>query len=185
MLKGKKVFLRPVRRADIQYFLKWFNDPEVIQYLTIYLPMTEMAEEKWIEELGNNPSTRVGNNLNKINFVIEALAPNTNQLIGSIGLHAINQKDQTAEFGIAIGEKDYWSRGFGTEAAQLIIDYGFQQLNLHRISSSVFAFNERSLKLHAKVGFKEEGRLRKEVFKNGQFEDRVLFGILREEWNIK
>ncbi len=50
MLKGQKVVLRPVKRSDIPNFLKWFNDPEVIQYLTMYLPMTEMAEEKWIDE---------------------------------------------------------------------------------------------------------------------------------------
>jgi hypothetical protein len=52
MLKGKSVLLRPVKRSDISYFLKWFNDPEVIQYVGLYLPMTEMAEEKFIEESG-------------------------------------------------------------------------------------------------------------------------------------
>jgi RimJ/RimL family protein N-acetyltransferase len=93
MLEGEKVLLRPVRRADISDFLRWFNDPEVIQYLRIYLPMTEMAEEKWIEEL-----------------------------------------------------------------------------------------DERSLKLHKKVGFKEEGCRRKAVYKNGQYSDVIEFGILREEW---
>jgi RimJ/RimL family protein N-acetyltransferase len=174
VLTGKKVVLRPIRRSDIANFLKWFNDPEVIQYIDLYLPMTEMVEEKWIEDLENN--------LNKVRLVIEAIQDDSGQPIGSIGFQAINQRDQTAEFGIALGEKEYWSKGFGTEAAQLLMNYGFQQLNLHRISSSAFAFNERSIKLHKKVGFKEEGRHRKEIFKNGQFHDRVMFGILREEW---
>lgn len=181
MLKGEKVCLRPVKRSDISFFLKWFNDPEVTQYLTMYLPMTEMAEEKWIEELGSITNTRAGS-VNKVNFVIEAIRGETNLPIGTCGFHNFNQKDQNAEFGIAIGEKDYWSKGYGTEATKLLIRYGFQQLNLQRISSSVYAFNERSLRLHKKVGFKEEGRLRKDVFKNGQFKDRVIFGILREEW---
>ncbi len=181
MLKGEKVCLRPVKRSDISLFLKWFNDPEVIQYLTMYLPMTEMAEEKWIEDLANMTNTRASS-VNKVNFVIDAFRGDINTPIGTCGFHNINPKDQNAEFGIAIGEKDYWSKGYGTEATQLLINYGFHQLNLHRISSSVYAFNKRSLKLHKKVGFKEEGCLRKDIFKNGQFEDRVIFGILREEW---
>ena len=58
MLKGEKVLLRPVKRSDISHFLKWFNDPEVIQYLSMYLPMTEMAEEKWIEDLATRGQSR-------------------------------------------------------------------------------------------------------------------------------
>jgi RimJ/RimL family protein N-acetyltransferase len=79
VLTGKKVILRPIKRSDIPLFLKWFNDPEVIQYLDMYLPMTEMAEEKWIEEQGNN--------LTKVNFVIDAIRPDANHAIGSIGFH--------------------------------------------------------------------------------------------------
>lgn len=176
MLKGEKVILRPVRRSDIQYFLKWFNDPEVIQYLGLYLPMTEMSEDKYIEELG---TTRARSD---VSFVIEAINDNATKPIGDIGLHAINNKDHNALFGIAIGEKDYWSKGYGTEAAQLSIQYGFEQLNLHRINSSAFAFNERSIRLHLKVGFKEEGRQREGIFKNGKYHDLVGFGILRNEW---
>jgi RimJ/RimL family protein N-acetyltransferase len=175
MLKGEKVFLRPVRRTDISLFLKWFNDPEVTQYLGIYLPMTEMAEAKWIEGL----TDRVGTD---IALVIEAIEGAGSKPIGNIGLHQLNPKDHFAIFGIAIGEKDYWSKGYGTEAARLILKYGFEQLNLHRISSNVFSFNERSLKLHRKVGFKDEGCQREAIFKNGKFADLMLFGLLRKEW---
>jgi RimJ/RimL family protein N-acetyltransferase len=176
MLRSKSVSLRPVRRSDISYFLRWFNDPEVIQYLNMYLPMTEMAEEKYIEELG---TTRAKTDAH---FVIEVIEGDETKPIGSIGLHNINNKDHHATFGIAIGEKDYWSQGYGTEATRLLIDYGFEQLNLHRISSSAFAFNERSIRLHKRAGFREEGRQRKSFFKNGKFHDHVIFGILREEW---
>ena len=176
MLRGKSVLLRPVKRSDISYFLKWFNDPEVIQYLELYLPMTEMSEEKFIEELG---TTRAKSD---VILVIEAVGANSTRPIGNCGLHDINSKDHKAIFGIVIGEKDHWNKTYGTEAAQLLINYGFQQLNLHRISSSAFSFNERSIKLHKKLGFHEEGRLRQAMFKNGQYHDLVLFGILREEW---
>jgi RimJ/RimL family protein N-acetyltransferase len=177
MIKGEKVLLRPVRRSDIQHFLKWFNDPDVIHYLAMYLPMTEMAEEKWIE----NSAARLAAGTD-VHFVIEATDGEASVPIGTIGLDSISPKDHSAVFGIAIGEKDYWSKGYGTEATQLLIDYGFQQLNLHRVSSSAFSFNTRSIGLHKKVGFREEGRQREGVFKNGQYHDHVGFGILRDEW---
>jgi RimJ/RimL family protein N-acetyltransferase len=175
MLKGKKVILRPVKRTDLQNFLIWFNDPEVTQYLSMYLPMTEMAEEKYIEDLPSRSNT-------DIRLVIESIEIDSNKAIGSIGLSNINNKDQNASFGIAIGENEYWSKGYGTEAARLIIKYGFEQLNLHRISSSAFSFNERSLRLHKKVGFREEGRMRECTYKNGSYCDEVIFGILKSEW---
>jgi RimJ/RimL family protein N-acetyltransferase len=176
MLKGKSVLLRPVKRSDISYFLKWFDDPEVTLYLGLYLPTTEMAEEKYIEELG---TTRAKSDAV---LVIEAIEGDSTRPIGNCGLHEICPKDHNANFGIVIGEKDYWGKGYGTEAARLAINYGFHELNLHRISSSAFAFNERSIEFHRKVGFREEGRLRQADFKNGQYHDRVIFGILREEW---
>jgi RimJ/RimL family protein N-acetyltransferase len=176
MLKGKNVLLRPIKRSDISYFLKWFNDPEVVQYLEMYLPMTEMSEEKFIEELS---TTRTRSD---VILVIEVIEGDSAKPIGNCGLHQINSKNRNAIFGIVIGEKDYWSRSYGTEAARLLINYGFQQLNLHRISSYAFAFNERSIRLHRKIGFREEGRLRQATFKNGQYHDHVQFGILREEW---
>ena len=176
MLNGEKVTLRPVKRSDINYFLKWFNDLEVTQYLEMYMPLTEMAEEKWIENMTGDSAGK-----NAI-FVIEAISGDSNIPIGTIGLHRIEPKDHNALFGIAIGEKDYWSSGYGTEATQLLINYGFQQLNLHRIWSAAFAFNERSIKLHLRVGFKEEGRQREAMFKNGEFHDIIQFGLLRSEW---
>ena len=176
MLKGDKVILRPVRRTDIEHFLKWFNDPEVTQYLSMYLPMTEMAEEKFIESLG---STGAGKDAM---FIIEAVEEGGNKPIGCVSLDKIHPKDHNAVFGIAIGEKDYWSNGYGTESAQLIIRYGFEQLNLHRINSFAISFNERSLRLHLKVGFIEEGRQREGIFRNGAYHDHIVFGLLRKEW---
>jgi len=96
-------------------------------------------------------------------------------------LHNINSKDHNATVGISIGDKKFWSKGYGAEAEELIIRYGFEQLNLHRISSSAWSFNERSIRMHLKLGFKEEGWRCEVVFKNGNYNDEVVFGLLREE----
>jgi len=175
MLKGNKVLLRSVKRSDIKYFLKWYNDPEILQYLAMYLPMTEISEEKWIEAVSIKKDM--------VFFVIEAIKNNSRKkTIGTCGLSNINAKDHYAEFGIAIGEKKFWNNGYGTEAAQLLIDYGFMQLNLHRIHSGVYEFNAGSLKMHEKLRFTEEGHSRKEVYKNGKYWDKINFGLLKEEW---
>lgn len=175
MLSGEKVTLRPVKQSDLPFFLKWFNETETTQYLSFYLPMTELAETEWIK--------RVSTSSTEIVFVIEANTSNgkENVPIGNCGLHRINFKDRSTEFGIAIGESAYWNNGLGTEAAYLILKYGFESINLHRIGSSAIAFNERSIRMHKKLGFVEEGRKRKAIFKNGKYHDMVIFGILAGE----
>lgn len=174
-LKGKKVILRAVEKRDIQLFLRWFNDSEVIQYLQTYLPITELAEEKWHERMSLSESDVV--------LIIEAVSENEEAIpIGSCGLHGINWKDRTATFGIAIGEKEFWSSGYGTEATILLIIYAFEQLNLHRISSSVYDFNERSCKMQEKVGFKIEGVRREAIYKNGRYAGEIVLGLLKKEW---
>lgn len=126
MLRGKKVLLRPVKRTDIKYFLKWYNNPEIVRFLSLYLPMTEIGEEKWIEAIAMSKDL--------VFFVIEDITVNRQKKpIGSCGITSIDWKDRCGEFGIAIGETNYWNDGYGTEASQLLIDYAFMQLNLHRI----------------------------------------------------
>jgi len=175
MLKGKLVTLRPVRRSDKQFFLKWCNDPEVIQFDTDYVPLTEMEQEKWWTE----PSSSDGSN---VHFMMEAVVQDGAKPVGFLGLHYIDHKDRHASAGIIIGEKDYWSRGYGAEAAGLLLRYGFEELNLHRIYAGIWSFNARSLGLCLKMGFREEGRRREAVFKNGVYCDEVMFGLLRSDW---
>jgi RimJ/RimL family protein N-acetyltransferase len=111
-----------------------------------------------------------------------AIAVRKTKAIGTISLNGISAKDHNATFGIAIGDKKYWSKGYGSEAAALIIKYGFEQLNLHRINSGALSFNDRSIRMHLKLGFREEGKRKERIFRNGAYCDEVMFGLLREEW---
>ncbi|MDD2753352.1 MAG: GNAT family protein [Candidatus Portnoybacteria bacterium] len=173
-LDGQKVGLRPVREEDASIFQEWMNDPEIIQYLLIYLPITLAAERQWIENTNKSKDSIV--------LTIVTKTPIDGKPIGNVALVTINKKDGHATLGIVIGDKDYHEYGYGTEAARLMIGYGFNQLNLHRINSSALAFNKRSINMHLKLGFKKEGRQRQKIFKNGKYADEVLFGLLREEW---
>ena len=82
---------------------------------------------------------------------------------------------------IFIGDKDYRSKGYGTEAIRLVLEYGFKYLNLKNINLDVFAFNERAIKCYEKCGFKEYGRRRKCKFVNGVYYDVISMDILDEE----
>jgi RimJ/RimL family protein N-acetyltransferase len=175
MLKGDRVYLGPVKREYIDSYLKWLNDPAITQFLSMFLPLTRMMEEDWIENLKNRNDT--------IAFGI--LIPDENdveKLIGNCGLHAIDWKNRVAEVGIIIGEKEYQSKGYGTEAMEILINYGFKTVNLNRIQLRVYEFNSRAINSYKKIGFVEEGRMRKAVFINGEYHDIIIMSILQDEW---
>ena len=102
--------------------------------------------------------------------------------IGICGLHNLRDIYHSAELRILIFDKDAVGKGIGTEAVKLLVDYGFNRLNLHRIWLGVNADNERAVKCYLKAGFKEEGRLREDIFYHGKWADAIRMGILRSEW---
>lgn len=175
MLRGERIQLGPVKREYIESYLKWLNDPELTQYLSIFLPLTRMKEEDWVENLKNRKDTIV--------FGILILDENgVEKLIGNCGLHEIDWKNRVAEVGIMIGEKELHGKGYGTEAMEIILEYGFETVNLNRIQLHVYDFNIRAIKSYTKIGFIEEGRMRQAQFKNGKYHDMILMSMLHEEW---
>ncbi len=148
------------------------NDPEVVQYLVVRPPITREAEEAWYDS--------VVKDLNTVFFAIHAITPEK-KLIGNCSV-GMRWKDRVGSLGIAIGEKEFWGKGFGTEAMRLLVDYSFETLNLQKVELEVHGFNERAFKCYEKVGFKEEARRREAKFINGEYTDSVLMGLLREDW---
>ena len=116
--------------------------------------------------------------------VLGIVVKETDLLIGSAGLHQIHFKDRHAEFGILIGEKSAWGKGYGTEVTALMTGYGFATLNLNRVWLRVHEDNQRGIKAYEKVGFKREGVLRQHKYREGRYVDVVVMGILREEWQL-
>ena len=100
-----------------------------------------------------------------------------------MGLHEADHINRTATLGIFIGNRDYWSKGYGTEAIRLILDFAFNYLNLNNIELALMEFNQRALKCYQKCGFKEIGRRRKCKFINGKYYDSILMDVLAKEFN--
>ena len=128
----------------------------------------------------------IKNKENDIYFcILIQLEDGTEKLIGNCGIHDINWKNRFGVIGIAIGEKDYQNKGYGSEAIEILLEYGFNKINLNRIELLVYDYNVRALKSYKKIGFIEEGRKRKFMWYKGAYHDAIIMSILAEEWNAK
>lgn len=178
MITGKRTRLRAIEREDIPRFVTWLNDREVLRGLLLYNPMSVAQEENWYENILKQP-------LPEQPLAIDALVGQDWLHIGNCGLHSLSWKDRCAEVGIFIGEKQFWSQGFGSEAMELMLYHAFADLNLNRIYLHVYENNPRAIHSYEKVGFVHEGRLRQDIYKDGQYLDVLVMGMLRAEWQAR
>lgn len=169
-LVGDRIYLSPRNTEDTEKFTEWLNDFETTDYLgRSAMLVTLDGEKKYLEENATPEAT----------FVIVTF---DDKLIGTVSLEKIDWINRCATLGIFIGDKDYRSKGYGTEAIKLILDYGFNYMNLFNIKLDVMEFNERGIKCYKKCGFKEAGRRRKCKFLNGKYYDLLNMDILRDEF---
>jgi RimJ/RimL family protein N-acetyltransferase len=170
-LEGERIYLSPRNVEDVEIFTKWMNGFYITDYIgRSHQTMTLQEEKEYLENTANDKNT----------FAI--IDSDTDNIIGTVGLHGIDYINRTARLGIFIGDREYWSKGYGTEAVRLILDFGFNYLNLNNIDLVLMEFNERALKCYQKCGFKEIGRKRKCKFINGRYWDSILMDILAEEF---
>lgn len=101
--------------------------------------------------------------------------------LGHVGLYKIDSRVRSAEFAIMIGDRAEWGRGLGRRCTQFAVDYGFDEVNLNRISLQVLSTNERAVQLYRSIGFRIEGELRQAQFKGGRYLDVLVMSLLREE----
>jgi len=175
MLPGKRIKLRAMEPEDIPAMVRWLNDPEVIENLLRYAPLSIKEEEGWYEKMIASPAE-------EHYYMIDVLDEDTVKTIGTTHLHNVDWKNRSAEIAICIGEKNYWGNGYGRETMQLMLRHGFNDLNLNRMYLYVFDTNERAKKAYLAAGFVEEGRLRQDIYKNGQYIDTHIMSVLRDEW---
>lgn len=170
-LNGDKICLISICEDDTKDIVKWRNSVRD-KFIDRNL-FTEESHTNWL-----NNVVRTGR---AVQFVIKV--KEDNKKIGSVFLKDIDKTHKKAEYGIFIGDSECQGKGYGTEAAGLITDYGFSVLGLHKIMLRVFAFNLGAVKSYEKAGFCQEGYLKDEVCIEGRFYDMILMGMIKEEHN--
>ena len=173
MLTGEKCYLSPCQPEDAERWAEWFNDLQVTIPLgdEAYTPTSLTAEQKAVcDVLENN------------RYVFSIVEMETDQTIGRCMLFNVDAVNQIAMLGIVIGEKERWDQGYGQEAVTLLLDYGFNLLNLNSVMLGTFSFNQRALRCYEKVGFQRIGRRREARIIAGEKHDIVLMDILADEF---
>ena len=172
-LVGERVILRRHAPANLALFKRWYADPEVSR-LTRYQdgPMRPDEIERFF-------AARV---IGSDSFTMAVHVRATDRLIGSCAFSQLDPDNGSALYHITIGEKDAWGQGYGTDATRLMLEHAFTRLNLHRVSLSVFAFNERAIRAYRKAGFVSEGRAREAIWRDGRYWDEITMSILDHEW---
>jgi RimJ/RimL family protein N-acetyltransferase len=157
-------------------FPRWFRNSEYSRLLNSRArPMhSSKAELKWMEEEAGELSP------GGYFFSIRTLAED--KLIGEIGLDVVSWPGRDAFVGLGIGETEYWSKGCGTDAMNVLLRFAFTEVNLRRVTLTVFEYNPRAIRSYEKAGFRHEGRKRLALNREGKRWDELYMGILREEW---
>ena len=148
MIFGDKIRLRAVEKEDLPNYVKWLNDRQVTKYLNTHSPLSNAAEEKWFDHLQESNSSEA--------LSIDARVDNNWLHIGICSLNGIDTLSKNAEFGIFIGNKDYWNKGCGREATLLTLKHGFEDLNLHLIYLHVFEEHKNAIVAYQAAGFQQE-----------------------------
>jgi len=175
MIYGNGLRLRAIEKEDLDKFTEWLNDPAVRRGLLIFLPLSMVQEERWFRGVLERPGEEQP-------LVIEVEIDGQWEPIGNIGLHNFDWRCRSAEVGIFIGDKTYWNQGIGTQAMRLMLQHGFETLNLNRIALDVYENNPGAIRSYEKAGFVHEGRKRQAMYKDGKYLDVLLMSILKSDW---
>jgi diamine N-acetyltransferase len=174
-LGNKRLLLRSLCKNDLSQIIDNFSNRE-IQLLTgeVY-PSTEMEIEEFYKKCQKTDD--------RIWLII--VDKESNKIIGETGYLRIFSPWRTADYSLIIWDKNYWHKGYGTEVAELMLEYGFNYLNLHRIAIGVLENNQNAIKFWKSIGFKEEGRQIDGYFGEGKYSDFIMMCILENDYREK
>lgn len=172
IFKGQLVCLSTARPEDQEVFARWSQDDHYMRLLDDDPVRPQPASA--YDHFGAAPRE------NDYYFHLRTLTED--ELIGFVVLFNIKWRNQTSEMAIGIGAEAYRGKGYGHDALQLILRYGFSELGLRRVGLTVLSYNAPAIKAYERVGFKHEGTIRQAIFRDGQHFDLLQYGILRDEW---
>ncbi len=168
VIKGETVYLRPITEADTQLVLGWRNAPDVVENFLYRKEITVQEHLSWLENKVFTGQVH--------QFVICDIEDDTP--IGSVYLQNFDEDNHKAEWGLFLDANGTRSKGVGTQVGNLILDYAFHDLKLHKLHSRVLAYNKPCVRMNEKLGFRQEAYLRDELLLNGKYEDLILYGAL-------
>lgn len=173
VLRRASVCLRPVSEDDLPEFQRWLNDPEIYQWLAagVLTPPTWKDELKWWR--------RQQSAEDEITWSIDGA---DERLLGNVTLHWV-PSSKSATFGIFIGDKSEWNKGYGGDAVGALSAHCFNDLGINRIGLNCDATNARAIRCYSRAGFRHEGVMRENRHLNGEFRDSVVMGLLKREWS--
>jgi len=172
MYFGEKIKLRTYKESDIEDSYALIENIEIKSMLgrDVIFPYSLDEQKEFVKNSTNKPC---------YDFAIELLE--TGEYIGGCGINECNTTSQVATIGIWLGI-DYQGKGLGQDALKTLCRFIFDEMNIRKIKLTYFAFNQKGLKCYKKLGFKEEGILRKELFRFGEFHDIYIMGMFRNEF---
>jgi RimJ/RimL family protein N-acetyltransferase len=178
ILKGELIRLSAIDHEELgKFYAKWNQDSELTRLMDARLVSLHSA--KAISEFFEKENKEMSPVQHP--FTIRSLEDN--RLLGDIGLYVIGDwMPRDAFVGIAIADRNDWGKGYGTDAMKTILRYAFTELNLRRVTLTVFEYNPRAIRSYEKSGFQHEGRLRGALFRDGKRWDMFYMGILRDDW---
>lgn len=167
-LESERLYLKPVSASHCtEEYVSWLNDKEVTAFLESGLfPYSLVQLEDYIKQIESSNAL----------FLAIHIKSN-NKHIGNIKIENINSIHQRAEYGIMMGDKNEWQKGYAKEASQCIINYCFERLNLRKITLGVVKDNDNAFALYKKIGFEVEGELKKHSFHQGKFSDVIRMAV--------
>ena len=173
ILKGKFVTLRPIEEEDLEFVRTLFNDPELESLVVGWSwPVSKYQHRKWFEKISADTKS--------IRYIIETKEDGP---VGTSGWKEIDWKNRIAvSIGIRIINKKLRSKGIGVDTCMAMFKNIFDDLQMNRTDSEVIEYNKASIKLLEKLGYKLEGVKRNYIYKNGRYNNLLLYGLLREEY---
>lgn len=175
--EGEIVKLRGIEPGDAPFFYEWNKATQTQLHLDqIWFPSSLFRQEQWVEKQAVKSIED-----DSYFFVICNAA---GEKVGMIHTNDCDKKNGHFAYAVAIVEA-HRNKGYAQAAIKKVLDYYFNELRYHKVTVGVYAFNQASIRLHEKLGFQEEGRLRAMVFSGNQYHDLIKFGCLKQEYNQK
>jgi RimJ/RimL family protein N-acetyltransferase len=173
--QGEKIKLRAVEMKDFEgYFYSEERDSESDRAsYEIMFPIPKESIKERVEKLSKNPGQE-----DEFFFIIEDSEGNA---VGNINTHSCSRKNGTFKYGLGV-KSQYRGKGYAAEAIRTVLSYYFNELRYQKVNVNIYEFNEQSIKLHEKLGFVPEGRLRRSYYTNGKYYDELCYGLTDDEF---